>query len=390
MKIACGRRHSIFEGRQTLDRLTFFHDDGDTQVNVFVHGYSPFFPYLSFSKLISQFKAIEPRGKCYLFYWKSGEDSSVLEELFTNIPEIAGFRNSCKRPPTLAPTTRPMESPSFVKNWISHYRRMEKRADQLGRGLLRRLAATNITPTPPITLWGHSLGARLIHRSLSFSKWEKYNLRNVVLMAGATDSSDSENWKVCASKVRGRIFNCMLDHDAALYLKKSSETLGLSFERCIGHTPIDSRIKNISNIRFPFGFFGHCGFTAELSRVARKTVPHAVGSPHYRPTSDLVQIERKTVPHCRVCDLVCPNELCEAELTVTSYTPWRCPECGIVFLYDHREARCYYEEYPPPKYGRCQWCGERIMIQESALYECSECGKCTRFLRTDDRIYVER
>jgi hypothetical protein len=164
---------------------------------------------------------------------------------------------------------------------------------------LSRLAHTRLKRETPIYLWGHSLGARVIHWSLLYNDWQRYNLRDVVLMAGATDASDSANWKCCAAKVRGCIYNCLLNHDVALHLKKIPDLLGLSWEQCIGHTPIDEAIKNIKNIRFPFGLFGHNSFKAELSEIARQTVPHLVGSWNYH----------------REFDFAFPTELFETRLT---------------------------------------------------------------------------
>ena len=126
---------------------------------------------------------------------------------------------------------------------------------------------------PPVTLMGHSLGARtILYTLLNLSGRDgKPIIRDVYLFGGAADSS--RNWKKAAKAVGGRIFNFHSDNDTVLGTLLPIANAG--FTKPIGTTPIRRAGPNIVNFDCADLVSGHDDYKRNLPELlsrARRAV----------------------------------------------------------------------------------------------------------------------
>jgi hypothetical protein len=117
-----------------------------------------------------------------------------------------------------------------------------------------------------VVLIGHSLGARVIFYTLSaLSTKQSKKIKDVILLGGAIDRTNEQEWNQCANAVSGRIVNCWSKHDwilAGLYRTAnafSSEPIGLG--------AIQSNLSKIVNIDVSDIVTGHMDYKPNLDTI---------------------------------------------------------------------------------------------------------------------------
>ena len=119
---------------------------------------------------------------------------------------------------------------------------------------------------PPVTLMGHSLGARTILYTLLTlaERVEKPIVRDVYLFGGAADS-ERKDWGQAAKAVGGTIYNFHSDRDDVL--GKALRIASAGFTKPIGTTPICSTARNIVNFDCSDLVGGHDDYKPNLQEL---------------------------------------------------------------------------------------------------------------------------
>ncbi|MCY4014761.1 MAG: DUF726 domain-containing protein [Gammaproteobacteria bacterium] len=120
-------------------------------------------------------------------------------------------------------------------------------------------------PGPPVTLMGHSLGARtILYTLLNLSgRGGRPVIRDVYLFGGAADSS--RDWRRAAKAVGGMIYNFHSDNDAVLGTALRIANAG--FTKPIGTTPIRRAGPNIVNFDCSDLVSGHDDYKRNLPKL---------------------------------------------------------------------------------------------------------------------------
>lgn len=137
------------------------------------------------------------------------------------------------------------------------------RADKAGEVLADALI-DKVQGERPVTLYGYSLGSRLIFQCLqSLSKRGAYGLvENVILMGSPTPSND-EHWRRVRSVVSGRVVNVYSENDSVLAFlyRTSSLQLGVA-----GLQPVEN-VPGVENLDVSDIISGHLRYQYLLGRI---------------------------------------------------------------------------------------------------------------------------
>ena len=119
---------------------------------------------------------------------------------------------------------------------------------------------------PPVTLMGHSLGARtILYTLLNLAhRASKPIIRDVYLFGGAADSA-RKDWGQAAKAVGGTIYNFHSDRDDVL--GKALRIANAGFTKPIGTTPICSTARNIVNLYCSDLVGGHDDYKPNLQEL---------------------------------------------------------------------------------------------------------------------------
>lgn len=288
------------------------------QVNIFIHGYDTYTDYIE-----DAIKKLRLGGTTYLFKWNSWcpfNDIFSMKEHFVETVE---------------------EAERIGENFKNLVKKIYPRQQR-----------------PMLNLFGHSLGARIIHEALFHNEWKDVRLQNVVLLDGA---ADTDYWTTCSKKVGGKIFNCYSGIGEAFVLKMLAEFKNTDQ---IGHGPL--RISNSKIRDIDCRELKHCDHWEELPYVL---------------SNSLFDVpENRHLISQRECN--CPY--CEEHLTIDyqgGVSVEVCDTCDLEFKYDGFEAyphsqqiecKCGYTHYSfrdinPPEpgdYFTCDTCGDYWIVAE--------------------------
>ncbi len=283
--------------------LSLVGDDGSPYVHVFIHGIANGSPE-AYNALVDQIWAARPAGRVYLFHWDSGGD--------------------------------PLQA-------ILRYGGISENAEYLGRRLIQHVAKAKGVGKYPLSLYGHSMGGRILHWALAHNDWERYRIRNVVLM-GAAASAHDDDWDECASEISGLLVNVWSRIDRVLPLDPT--------EIFAGQTPLLGRHARIANLEFQGG---HLDYWPNLEFVLQS----ALGD-------DFPQFSAMHQADCPYCGMEWEMELGEQ---ICSH---RNGGCGLWF-----ELR-YDGPYIIENVVRCttRACGSHVVLfvdDPNAEYECRNC-----------------
>lgn len=336
-------------------KLILLNDDGEPEINIFIHGFgltkSGCFNYAA------KVNTLELRGRTYLLFWGSGS-WSIPKPVVTTFKILNDVRR-VKVVPTEILSDIGVDA-LFTAGRFLFY---QNKAEQLGLYLKKHLAHIPNADTLPINLIGFSLGARVIHWALWGNSWSDYNINNVVLLGGATDSQ-SEDWLECLDEINGSIYNVYSTDDKILRAQR------LQFEYPIGNYPIPHRHPKIKNYNCGLG---HFDYSNNLEWIFDEILPKRKRSEEYY---GWMTIE-------------CP--WCEEEFLGNPYVPVQCPTCNLNFIYNHRDDEIEYsKEYPEPKGVDCPYCEQYTLpIQESTDYICIECDSIIPAVRKGNTVKYE-
>ncbi|MGY2292769.1 DUF726 domain-containing protein [Pseudomonas sp. SDO528_S397] len=228
-------------------------------LNLYVHGYSAFFNPQQLSRFSQQLAQIEGSTNLMLF-WPAGH---FLEDLFAPFKEVIGAMLGGA---SVGAAT--VGVGKAIAYFLDHYKSVEARVDEVARSLLPELAdylQGQSLKVRQINLVGHSLGARILVKSLLANPETaaRLPLNNVLLMGGAICTSSP--WEDVSALIKGRVINCHSSKDWALALKPDTE-------RCIGRYAIEvtpalkSRVTNVH-----LATFDHAAYWPQLKTVVQYT-----------------------------------------------------------------------------------------------------------------------
>lgn len=228
-------------------------------LNLYVHGYSAFFNRQQLGNFTAQLASIEGSTNVMLF-WPAGH---FLENLFAPFKEVIGAMLGGGG---LGAAT--VGVGKAIAYFLDHYKSVETRVDEVAQTLLPDLANylhAEALPVRRINLVGHSLGARILVKSLLASPQaaRELPLNNVLLMGGAICTSSP--WDEVSAPLQGRLINCHSSKDWALAIKPDNE-------RCIGRyaIPLTPALKaKVSNVHL--ATFDHAAYWPQLKTVVQYT-----------------------------------------------------------------------------------------------------------------------
>lgn len=228
-------------------------------LNLYVHGYSAFFNRQQLGNFTAQLASIEGSTNVMLF-WPAGH---FLENLFAPFKEVLGAMLGGGG---LGAAT--VGVGKAIAYFLDHYKSVEARVDEVAQTLLPELANylhAEALPVRRINLVGHSLGARILVKSLLASPEvaRELPLHNVLLMGGAICTSSP--WDEVSAPLQGRLINCHSSKDWALAIKPDNE-------RCIGRyaIPLTPALKaKVSNVHL--ATFDHAAYWPQLKTVVQYT-----------------------------------------------------------------------------------------------------------------------
>ena len=228
-------------------------------LNLYVHGYSAFFNRQQLGNFTEQLASIEGSTNVMLF-WPAGH---FLENLFAPFKEVIG---ALLGGGGLGAAT--VGVGKAIAYFLDHYKSVEARVDEVAQTLLPELANylhAEALSVRRINLVGHSLGARILVKSLLASPEaaRELPLNNVLLMGGAICTSSP--WDEVSAPLQGRLINCHSSKDWALAIKPDNE-------RCIGRyaIPLTPALKaKVSNVHL--ATFDHAAYWPQLKTVVQYT-----------------------------------------------------------------------------------------------------------------------
>ncbi len=345
-------------------QFRLLQDDGHKSMTVFIHGYLAIKNQDEYQALVDCIHSLQLPGKVYFVYWGSGSFQDVM-----TIGTVAGRAGAIalKAAARSIPFGLALEMAIRVASFIGHFKYYESRAEDLGKSLItmiRRRVQHN--RRMPITLVGHSLGARVIHTSLKTSDWSGLNLKNIVLLAGKTPRNGEDGeWTDCLEDVSGKVYNFHSNDDSVLGLTPD-------FEECVGAYRLSGPPGKVVNIQTGLG---HTDYWDNLRRCFEsKRMPTYTRSKRY------------------AAPVYCDR--CECTLSVLSDVLHECSECGLVFRYNHEQEKFHYsKETPEPLRLSCPHCDDEdgdLFVQFSGEYTCNECGETTTVKRRGARLTYEK
>lgn len=228
-------------------------------LNLYVHGYSAFFNRQQLGGFKEQLASIEGSTNLMLF-WPAGH---FLENLFAPFKEVIG---AVLGGGSLGAAT--VGVGKAIAYFLDHYKSVEARVDEVAKSLLPELANYlhgESLDVRRINLIGHSLGARILVKSLLASPEtaRELPLDNLLLMGGAICTSSP--WDVVSAPLKGRVINCHSSKDWALAIKPDTE-------RCIGRyaIPVTPALKaKVTNVHL--ATFDHAAYWPQLQAVVQYT-----------------------------------------------------------------------------------------------------------------------
>lgn len=228
-------------------------------LNLYVHGYSAFFNRQQLGNFTQQLASIEGSTNLMLF-WPAGH---FLENLFAPVKDVI---TAMLGGGGLGAAT--VGVGRAIAYFLDHYKSVEARVDEVAKTLLPELAHYlhgEAMPVRRINLIGHSLGARILVKSLLASPEvaRQLPLNNVLLMGGAI--STSSPWDEVSAALKGRVINCYSSKDWALAIKPDTE-------RCIGRYAIDvtpALKAKVTNVHL--ATFDHAAYWPQLKTVVQYT-----------------------------------------------------------------------------------------------------------------------
>lgn len=182
-----------------------YAESNQEEINIFFHGYTAIRSQKQYDTLVYHILKSKPRGRVYLFAWKSG---NFTVPVLSNAVKVINWLLKMRR-------IHPLWFLVDVVYQISHFKRFEKRAEQYGDEFKRHLASVPYAKGFPINFIAHSLGARLTFYALAHNDWSKYHIQDVIWLGSAADV-ESPDWPAFFDSIGGHLYNLWSEKDIAL------------------------------------------------------------------------------------------------------------------------------------------------------------------------------
>lgn len=277
--------------------------DNAKEINIFFHGFCAVKSKNELDLLILHILSAKPRGRVYLFYWKSGDW------------KVSGWLTALKsahRVYKIAKAVTPIGVAGGLLDAIAlnaglaifNFKRMETRSEDIGKNIKRHISHIPFAKELPINLIGHSLGARLIQTALATNDFSEYNIKDCVMLGSAADSDT--DWSSCIMEIKGKIFNAYSKKDNILKITPDIRTRA-GTKAITGH-------KRVSNLHFQG--YGHVDYWPRLEYVLEQIWPNFKQTRY--PSEFLDE------------SIVCP--LCNRILFADTKGDFTCGDCRRIFL----------------------------------------------------------
>ncbi len=209
-----------------LDFKSKKHNYAATHVKVFVHGYLSATDIYNKAKLIKYIPDTNDSEDAVFTFWDSGSMPDMLQSSVK-----AAVDNFSISKLGLAKSLFKTATAS-----LDHFNQKKDNTIKLGQVFFQELNKflSQYKALKTVTLYGHSLGARLLIEALLNYKTEcSVRIENLVLLGGARDLSDDE-LDIVIQPIHGRVYNFHSSSDRVLKFKPS-------LEKCIGRHAIDTQ-----------------------------------------------------------------------------------------------------------------------------------------------------
>jgi len=238
------------------------NSDKDDRINIFIHGYKSAPSSEQVKQLKNLIREIQPSGSTYLLLWQSG--SWLLTAM---VPAIRWWQRLTGPAKIFNPMSLVIDGILTSAMEAGQFKYYENRSEQLGRQLKQHISRIPNAMKRPINLIGHSLGARVIHTTLSHSDWSKYKLNDCVFLAGAADL-EIDDWPKCLEQIQGQLHNGYSKHDDTLPLVPDSR-------KRVGMNPMPDIIIDGENkvVNTDCGKVKHTDYWNQLSSILPKVWP---------------------------------------------------------------------------------------------------------------------
>ena len=313
-------------------RLIKIYEDGASEITIFIHGYKAVKSATELAALRLQILAAKPSGTVYLLFWKSGRWGELKSLLF---------------PYSIFGSTGAGMAVSLTAHSVRSYIKYRDRADSIGLNhMAKKISRLPNASKYPVTLVGHSLGARLIMRFLS--RYSGKSIKQAILMGAALPRTDV-SWARASHVVRGNIHNLFSASDKVLrYLASPLEAMA----PMAGNESVRGLYKNVTNHHL-------------------RGLGHTDYWPNLEACLDLVNPNRTKGYGSGEC--TCPY--CETELTNMVPGEWECAACNLDFEVD-QAGDIYFSE----QIVGCAHCeeGEIIIANQGDAAHTWVCSACKR------------
>lgn len=235
-------------GRPETDRPTLVHradGDADAGALVLIKGYWSGADHErdAAAAYVAAARACGWRGPVYQCLWNAGTLAGVLNPVIWRLVARIGLVALARllRVPVGARAMIPTELAAFQKDWT----RAHAEAGRLGGAHLLPLIRGALGDQP-VTLLGHSLGARAAHYALRAAAADPaQRFENAILLGGAHPRHDP-HWAEAARGARGKVYN--VHHPGDTVLKYLYRLGTLTTRGPCGLKPIRPPHRGVRNI----------------------------------------------------------------------------------------------------------------------------------------------
>lgn len=258
--------------QKVVSILAFSSNDGDygikvlsegysNIIHIFINGFTNDSPQNNFNKWLENTKGILDKNDTFLgFDWPSGKDPS------TEIFNIGNLKNPTKFASVLKGVNIPYILSSLSIQTVSEWKNAHYNSKSWSKNLADELDAINADGIK-INLYGHSLGANVIHHVFSHIS-NDVQINNIFLFGGAA-KGDEVRWSNILTKV-SNIYNFYSQNDLVLKILYQGIEFG---DNPIGLNKIEVMQKNnlkygkLYNYDVSYNINGHSSYVSSFNSI---------------------------------------------------------------------------------------------------------------------------
>ncbi|HPE59881.1 MAG: DUF726 domain-containing protein [Thiothrix sp.] len=240
-------------------RILECSDAGPETLNIFIHGFFAAPDEQGQQRLIQTLRtdAAFADSSNWLILWNSGSLRDALKTATSSTVVQS----------SLASRSWPLMGAALLYTGWRYFKSHEYQADRLGAALWQGVADKIVQEQHRFTrinLIGHSLGARVLVRSLAQQQIRPHYLpiQDVILLAAALDRA--QDWPAVLAGIGGQLINCHSRQDMVLAFKPD-------LERCAGRHPIAFEHERLIN--HPLAL-SHLDYWKQLPAIMAALAPY--------------------------------------------------------------------------------------------------------------------